>query len=166
MCRDKVWCSFLGVLSLSSVLRKNIKLYYPDFGQIKYRLLWNNLVMPRQSYSCKSKFCSNSEIKDIDLLFCKISQNSTSDDKFLANHFVPLINRSKQNLNVLKRCIAVSQQSCSAKRKKEFSPFDGKNIFDYFKTILTKSSFSVGKTSLSTLVASSQSTVVTSSSTA
>ena len=56
LCEDRVWCSFLSVLSLSSVLKKNVHLHYPDFGPKKYRLLWNSIISPRQSYDdCKSK---------------------------------------------------------------------------------------------------------------
>ena len=55
LCEDRVWCSFLSVFSLSSVLKKNVHLHYPDFGPKKYRLLWNSIISPRQSYDdCKS----------------------------------------------------------------------------------------------------------------
>ena len=56
LCEDRVWCSFLSVFSLSTVLKKNVHLHYPDFGPKKYRLLWNSIISPRQSYDdCKSK---------------------------------------------------------------------------------------------------------------
>ena len=78
LCEDRVWCSFLSVLSLSSVLTKDVHLHYPDFGPKKYRLLWNSIISPRQSYDdCKSKsFSLDFKIIDIHLLFCKLSQTS------------------------------------------------------------------------------------------
>ena len=85
--------------------------------QKKYRLLWNSIISPRQSYDdCKS-FSLDFKIIDIHLLFCKLSQTSDKD-KFLANHFVLLINKSNYNLSVLKRCIEVSQHSQIKRPKK------------------------------------------------
>lgn len=72
MCKDKCWCSLLGVLSLSSVLKQKIQLNYPDFGPIKYRTLWNNLIIPRHLYeNSDHTVCSNKE-SVINLLYCKI----------------------------------------------------------------------------------------------
>ena len=44
VCQDRVFASFLCVLSLSSVLGRFIQLYYPDNGMYKYKKLFNQLV--------------------------------------------------------------------------------------------------------------------------
>ena len=98
------------------------------------------------------------------MLFCKLSQTSDKD-KFLANDFVLLVNKSTYNLSVLKRCIEVSQHSCSKRPKKavETSPFAGKNIFDYFKATppISTSGSGTSSSSIPNIVTSS-STVITS----
>ena len=98
------------------------------------------------------------------MLFCKLSQTSDKD-KFLANHFVLLINKSNYNLSVLKRCIEVSQHSHIKRPKKavETSPFVGKNIFDYFKATppISTSGSGTSSSSIPNIVTSS-STVITS----
>ena len=45
--QDRVFASFLCVLSLSSVLGKFIQRYYPDNGMYKYKILFKQLVAPR-----------------------------------------------------------------------------------------------------------------------
>lgn len=47
-CTNNKWSSFLCILGLSSVLRRNISTYYPDCGEDRYKLLFNQLVLPRQ----------------------------------------------------------------------------------------------------------------------
>ena len=46
-CVGKKWYSFICVLSLASVLRREIQTYYPNFGQAKYFNLFNQTVKPR-----------------------------------------------------------------------------------------------------------------------
>ena len=46
-CHDKKWSSFLCILSLSSVIGKDIRTYYPDSVEIRHKLMFNSLVHPR-----------------------------------------------------------------------------------------------------------------------
>ena len=45
------YCSFLYTLALSSIIGTKINCIYPSIGQKKYRLLFNNVIKPRQCYS-------------------------------------------------------------------------------------------------------------------
>ena len=38
-CLDKRWCSFICILAVS-VVNKTIFTFYPDFGDVKYKLLF------------------------------------------------------------------------------------------------------------------------------
>ena len=42
-CFDKRWCSFVCIL----VVNKTIFTFYPDFGDVKYKLLFTQEVKPR-----------------------------------------------------------------------------------------------------------------------
>ena len=46
-CFDKRWCSFICILAVSSVVNKTIFTFYPDFGDVKYKLLFTQEVKPR-----------------------------------------------------------------------------------------------------------------------
>ena len=41
---DGKWASCLCILACSSVLCRNIYSYYPDCGELRYKLLYNRLV--------------------------------------------------------------------------------------------------------------------------
>ena len=43
-CKDKKWSSFLCMLALSSVVNRNIISLYPDCGELKYKLLFNQQI--------------------------------------------------------------------------------------------------------------------------
>ena len=45
-CFDKRWCSFICILAVSSVVNKTIFTFYPDFGDVKYKLLFTQEVKP------------------------------------------------------------------------------------------------------------------------
>lgn len=49
-------------------------------------------------------------------------------ENFSANHFVPLIPKLKQNLNLLKRCIVASEElgNCKKVKTPEVLPLHGK----------------------------------------
>ena len=80
LCRDKSWCSLMGILSLSSILKQKIQLFYPDFGPKSYRTLWNNLLYYK--------------------FYCVDAM-----ENFSANHSVLPISKLKQNLNLLKHSL-------------------------------------------------------------
>ena len=61
-CHGKTWSSFLCILGLASVTNRNILSYYPDFGEQKFRLLFNCKVEPcPPTYNVPKakKSCSN-----------------------------------------------------------------------------------------------------------
>ena len=92
-CFDKRWCSFICILALSSVVNKTIFTFYPDFGDVKYKLLFTQEVKPRLG---SSKGVVN-------ILFCKDGPLESSVT-FTPNHFVPLVPISR---------ISKKRKSCS-----------------------------------------------------
>lgn len=73
------WSSFVSVLAVSSVIKHKIITYYPDFGLIRYRKLFNQEVYPRESF--------NSTLT-IHILFCYLGLPTPTP--FQPNHFAPL----------------------------------------------------------------------------
>ena len=102
LCRDKSWCSLMGILSLSSILKQKLQLFYPDFGPKSYRTLWNNLILPRHSYVNSNAFVSDKGL--FRLLYCKFYCVDAMEN-FSANHSVLPISKLKQNLNLLKHSL-------------------------------------------------------------
>ena len=92
-CFDKHWCSFVCILALSSVFNKTIFTFYPDFGDVKYKLLFTQ-VKPG---------LGSSKGVDINILFCKDGPLESSVT-FTPNHFVPLVPISR---------ISKKRKSCS-----------------------------------------------------
>ena len=45
-CHDSRWSSFLCILGLSSVIKRNIYTYYPDYGQQRSKVLFNAIINP------------------------------------------------------------------------------------------------------------------------
>ena len=45
--QDKRWSGFLCILALSSVISRNIISFYPSFGEIRYKALFNQKIEPR-----------------------------------------------------------------------------------------------------------------------
>ena len=88
-CQDRVFASFLCVLSLSSVLGRFIQLYYPDSGMYKYKTLFNQLVAPRTEPLSG---------KPIIILWSNLAGSLTHK----MDDFVPLISR-KSNKGMKKR---------------------------------------------------------------
>ena len=84
-CTDKVWSSFLCVLTLSSAICQPIHLFYSKCGFIKYEKIFNQLIYPREK--------SNSNCKQILFL---VWTNSGVQQKsvIINNHFAPVINYS------------------------------------------------------------------------
>ena len=81
-CKDKKWSSFLCVLALSSVVNRNIISLYPDCGELKYKLLFNQQISPRVPLSAPAD--------DLHILFSFIGTMPVGSI-FKSNHFVPIV---------------------------------------------------------------------------
>ena len=79
--QDKVFASFLCVLSLSLVLGRFIQLCYPDNSMYKYKTLFNQLVTPR---------IEPLSGKPIIILWSNVAESLTNK----IDRFVPLISRT------------------------------------------------------------------------
>ena len=82
------------MLGLSSVIKGKIISHYPDIGDAMCRLLFNQVIFPRNQ---------NSQQKSFNFLFCRCEPlgNFRKFEKFQTKHFVPLLQyrRSKVNTN-------------------------------------------------------------------
>ena len=76
ICSDNVWASFLCVLSLSSVIKQNIELLYPDSAPIRFQKVYRQLVVPRKQVNDNRK---------INILWCWFGKSQNPI------HFVPVI---------------------------------------------------------------------------
>ena len=110
ICCDKQWSSFICVLALSSVINHKIISYYPDFGSIKHKLLYNQHIDPRPPLE------SSNSSPVINILFCREGP-MTSGHEFIPNHFVPLVCATP----VLKRKCSQSSTGVIPKKKKNSS---------------------------------------------
>ena len=79
MCHPGQWGSFLCLLALSSVTKRNIVSVYPSVGAIKYRMVLNNLIEPRAGIS----------FGEIHIMFTQ--HDFSEGQRFHPNHFVPLL---------------------------------------------------------------------------
>ena len=106
-CSGHKWSSFLCILGLSSVFGTNIFTYYPDCGELRYKLLFNRLIKPRQHNH-------SIDLDAIHLLFCfegRVEPGKT----FQPNHFVPLLFYPHQ----LKRKSSAGSYGSTSKKLKE-----------------------------------------------
>ena len=103
------YCSFLCILALSTIIGTQINCIYPIIGQKKYRLLFNNVIKPRQCYSSSV----NHVTTPISIMFSRIGINENCAE-FVPNHFVPIIQDSRKVL--VKR--HASYNSCPTPIKK------------------------------------------------
>ena len=112
-CKNR-WSSFLSILALSTVVGRSITTFYPDIGFHKYKLLFNQVFIPRMP--------SNSS-EGIYILFCH-EGNLTVNDNFLPNHFVPLVFGGKSKRVLEKKQFSGSssflQPILKCKRQNEF----------------------------------------------
>ena len=104
-CNSGKWPSFVCILGLSSVLRRSIFTYYPDCGELKFKLLFNCIVQPRLH--------AKKSVKDLHILFCH-EGDIRPGETFQPNHFVPLLFHAR----LQKRKLASSQTSIPAKKQK------------------------------------------------
>lgn len=98
-----------GFLDLSSILKLDICSHYPDFGLVKYKILFDRLIFPRGSLSTSNRI--------LHILFCSIGSAKNSD--FKPNHFAPVI---------LKTNCFVNDKISSPPKK-----FKGSSILSYFQ---------------------------------
>jgi len=132
--RQSIWCSFICILSLASVLQTNLQVNYPDFGPPRYRTLFSNLILPRHAYEkCEANSSSTRTFSEMRLLFCQAASHNKCIENFSANHFVPLVYKTKGNVS-LKRSMLSSGKANLKKCKKTLhkSPFEGRNLYDFF----------------------------------
>ena len=81
-CNSGKWPSLVCILGLSSVLRRSIFTYYPDCGELKFKLLFNCIVQPRLH--------AKKSVKDLHIFFCH-EGDIRPRETFQPNHFVPLL---------------------------------------------------------------------------
>ena len=81
-CNDKKFASFLCILGLSSVTNRNITLFYPDCGGLRFKLLFNQQVHPRLPLATVSD--------DLHILF-SFQGTVTAGEILKPNHFVPIV---------------------------------------------------------------------------
>ena len=105
-CNAGKWSSFLCIMGLSSVLQRNIITYYPDCGELKFKLLFNRKVQPRLH--------AKKGLKDLHILFC-YEGDIRPGEKFQHNHFVPLLFHARLQKRKL---VASSPLSIAAKKQK------------------------------------------------
>ena len=95
-CKSKEWSSFMCVLALASVIKRNIFSHFPDCGDEMQRVLRNQVICPRAE--CLSEV-------PLHVLFYKLGGQRLHEKKFFqADHFVPLIefyNQSRKRKRVL-----------------------------------------------------------------
>ena len=87
------YCSLLCILPLSTIIEIQINFIYSSIGEKKFRLLFNNVIKRRQCYC----FAVNHVTTPISIIFSifGISENCA---KFIANHFVPIVQDSRKVL--------------------------------------------------------------------
>ena len=103
------YCSFLCISALSTIIGTQINCIYPSIRQKKYRLLFNNVIKPRQCYSSSVDHVTT----PILIMFSRIGINENCAE-FVPNHFVPIIQDSRKVL--VKR--HASYNSCPTPIKK------------------------------------------------
>ena len=86
------YCSFLCMLALSTIIGTQINCIYPSIGQKKYRLLFNNVIKPRQCYSSSVGHVTT----PISIMFSRIGINENCGE-FVPNYFVPIIQDSRKS---------------------------------------------------------------------
>ena len=85
-CVDISWASFLCILALSSVCNRTICLLYQDSKEKLFRNLFNSIIHPMGE--------SVTSQPNISILFCRsgiTKLHKRNNNKFQANHFVPIV---------------------------------------------------------------------------
>ena len=79
------YCSFLCILALSTITGTQTNCTYPNIGQKKYRLLFNNVIKPSQCYSSSV----NHVATPVSIMFSRIGVNENCAE-FVYSYFVPI----------------------------------------------------------------------------
>ena len=106
-CKDKQFASFLCILGLSSVTNRNITLFYPDCGVLRFKLLFNQQINPHLSLATVSD--------DLHILF-SFEGAVTAGEIFKPNHFVPIVFgviRKKRKLPLQAASQQIPKRSCN-----------------------------------------------------
>ena len=119
-CSSGKWASFVCILGLSSVLRGSISTYYPDCGELKFKLLFNRIVQPRLHADLHVLFCH----EDLHVLVCR-EGDIRPGEKFQPNHYVPLLFHPC----LQKRKLAASSQTLLPAKKQKVSSLSSKKSF-------------------------------------
>ena len=81
-CQSGTWVGLMSILALSSIINKNINVFYPDCGNLKYKLLFGSQVHPRIS----SNICD-----EVNLFYVMHGSKLKAGDNFQPHHFVPCL---------------------------------------------------------------------------
>ena len=100
ICSPSKWSGFLRILALSSVCLCFVHCYYKSYAMLKYKIMFNQLIKPREFPSFNSE--------TIHLLFC--NNSIVPPTPFRHNHYVPLIFCSEKNKVNKKRKLVTSQE--------------------------------------------------------
>ena len=88
-CVSGTWVGLMSLLALSTVIRRNIDVIYPDCSDNPYKILFGSQIHPRiPIISCG----------DIKILFIMHGKKVKAGDGYKSNHFIPCIFASKDNL--------------------------------------------------------------------
>ena len=90
-CVNDEWCCFICLLGLSSVLKSQIHSFYLDIGDLMWKQLFNQVIVPRIQNTQKKCFRTLSCRIEPFGSFCKLQT-------FQPNHFVSLLRLFKNNL--------------------------------------------------------------------
>ena len=110
-CQDKIYCEFITILALSSVVGLKIVTWYPDVFEAKYKLIFSRCIERIGMYLDN---CS----LEINLLWCAFGSNKP-------NHFVLLLASYKQGKGngKQKKSAKISETPMRRQTLKSFSDF-------------------------------------------
>ena len=123
-CIDKKWSSFICGLGLSSVLRRKIQTFYPEFGQTKYFNLFNQTVEPRLSVIFN---------EPLHLLFCR--EGFVSGPIFNYNHYVPLLFLNSSAIENNKHKLISDNTNIPNKKLNLETSSNNKLVSNFFKPV-------------------------------
>ena len=152
------WFGFLSILALSSVTNMEICSHYPYCGLLKYKLLFNQTIMPR----VLKKPCLK-----LHILFCY--EGNLPVGNFRHNHYVPLVfqektsnkrGKSTAKVSPKRRCIdtqskipfcpSATQTSVKCQdillpklEPPKVKPFSSTSLFSFFKNVTVRNNSSM-----------------------
>ena len=144
------WSAFLCVLASASVIQCNVESIYPDCGEEKYKLIFNQIISPRDAVSVQSK-C-------VTILFSTLSVLTINCGKFKPDHIVPLIfiddnaksiNESKKRKSSESKLNSPKPSKISFPRSSESGPLKNEStlVIPATPSLLDSSGYTQSKTS-------------------